>query len=837
MRKLILCVVAILISRHVYCSPENALEVITRFDPSLSERVKIVSVEAPADGCPYYRTSAQDGVLTIEASSAVAACKGFYDYIRRNGLGIRTWSGKRFSDGPLPDEAVVEKRSPVQLHYYMNVVTFGYSSAFWDWPRWQEEIDYMALHGYDMPLALCANEAIAIRVWRQLGLTQEEIDEFYTGPAFLPWQRMGNIINHDGPLPPSWHEQQIALQHKILDRLAELDMTPILPAFAGFVPRGIQRIYPDVKISELSWAGFGPNQRAWLLSPEDELFVKIGNLFIQEWEKEFGKGKYYLADSFNEMSLPVDPNDKEAKNALLTRYGDAIYRSIAQVNPDAIWTIQGWMFGFHRQEWTPDAVRALGAKVPDDKLLFLDLAVNYNVFAWNTSFNCDFFEGFFGKKWIYSTIPNMGGRSMHTGNMDFFANGHLQVLQSANRGNLVGIGTAPEGIENNEMLYEIVADGGWNREEMDVDDWLEQYAVARFGAYPEALRESYSLLRKSFYNNFNAPDSFIWQFRPGRSRGGALDFSTYLQAIEKFLEAGESLREQPLYRADALEFSAMYLGVAMESLAEQMAGAANANDMEQLSRLFTRFQEQAMRMDALLELHPTLRVQRWIDFARAYGETQVLKDYYEADARRLVTVWGPPLTDYARKNWSGMIRDYYLPRWELWYENTLTGESIDYTECENRFVYSTHLSAPLPIEGDYWETCRQWIADGAALIEQNVPEDSNRIAAIAARNLTDAENTFEIPCDQSLIRSMTGVVFSHDQKDAVYEISEIKLILDGTVALQYSKRFQVGNGEEKKIIPLDATNTTGGNNSCVLSITIRKISGSDGECRISLQQN
>ena len=176
MRKLILCVVAILISRHVYCSPENALEVITRFDPSLSERVKIVSVEAPADGCPYYRTSAQDGVLTIEASSSVAACKGFYDYIRRNGLGIRTWSGKRFSDGPLPDEAVVEKRSPVQLHYYMNVVTFGYSSAFWDWPRWQEEIDYMALHGYDMPLALCANEAIAIRVWRQLGLTQEEID-------------------------------------------------------------------------------------------------------------------------------------------------------------------------------------------------------------------------------------------------------------------------------------------------------------------------------------------------------------------------------------------------------------------------------------------------------------------------------------------------------------------------------------------------------------------------------------------------------------------------------------------------------------------------------------
>ena len=35
----------------------------------------------------------------------------------------------------------------------MNVCTFGYSYAHWDWKRWEREIDWMALNGINMPLA------------------------------------------------------------------------------------------------------------------------------------------------------------------------------------------------------------------------------------------------------------------------------------------------------------------------------------------------------------------------------------------------------------------------------------------------------------------------------------------------------------------------------------------------------------------------------------------------------------------------------------------------------------------------------------------------------------
>lgn len=104
-----------------------------------------------------------------------------------------------------------------------------------------------------------------------LGLTQLEIDEYFTGPAFLAWGRMGNLHTWGGPLPRAWHLKQLYLevvdgrhgkggwsrchvasglglthrlplsQHRILDRMRALGMTPVLPAFAGHVPKAITR--------------------------------------------------------------------------------------------------------------------------------------------------------------------------------------------------------------------------------------------------------------------------------------------------------------------------------------------------------------------------------------------------------------------------------------------------------------------------------------------------------------------------------------------------------------------------------------------------------------------
>lgn len=57
---------------------------------------------------------------------------------------------------------------------------------------------------------------------------------------------MGNIHGWGGPLPDSWKEKQLALQHQILKRMRSLGMIPVLPGFAGHVPEALGKLYPNV---------------------------------------------------------------------------------------------------------------------------------------------------------------------------------------------------------------------------------------------------------------------------------------------------------------------------------------------------------------------------------------------------------------------------------------------------------------------------------------------------------------------------------------------------------------------------------------------------------------
>ena len=361
------------------------------------------------------------------------------------------------------------------------------------------------------------------------GLTDEEIADYFVGPAHFPWMRMGNISGIDGPLPLEWHEGQIALQHKILDRMRSLGMKPICPGFAGFLPKSMKRLFPDIELIETSWCDGAFHN--WMLSPQDPLFTRIGQMFIEEWEKEFGKNDYYIVDSFNEMDIPFPPKGTDERYALLAEYGEKVYSSIKAGNPDAVWVMQGWMFGYQRHIWDYETLQSLVSKVPNDKMLLLDLAVDYNRCFWKTEVNWEFYKGMFGKEWVYSVIPNMGGKSGLTGVLAVYANGRLDALNSANRGNLVGYGMAPEGLENNEVVYELICDAGWNTEKIDVTEWLRNYSLCRYGKVTDEVMEYWKGLQQSVYGSFTDHPRYNWQFRPGTVRKGSIHANDALKQL------------------------------------------------------------------------------------------------------------------------------------------------------------------------------------------------------------------------------------------------------------------------------------------------------------------
>lgn len=777
------------------------------------------------DGCDIFETSVNKGKLTVKGSSEVALCRGFYNYVKSQNAGICSWSGNRLElPRKLADAPATRVVSPFKNHYYFNVVTYGYTMPYWDWERWEKEIDWMALHGVDMPLALVANEAISARVWKKLGLTDEEIDNYFVGPAHFPWMRMGNISGIDGPLPQSWHTEQVELQHKILGRMKALDMNPICPGFAGFVPQAMKRLYPDIKILETSWCG--GEFHNWMLSPDEELFRKIGQMFIEEWEKEFGKNGHYIVDSFNEMEIPFPPKGSQERYDLLANYGDEVYSSIKAGNPDAVWVMQGWMFGYQRNIWDYETLQALVSKVPDDKMMLLDLAEDYNHLFWKNGANWDFYKGFYNKEWVYSVIPNMGGKSGLTGDLEFYANGRLEALRSSNKGRLTGYGMAPEGIENNEILYELISDGGWTAQKIEVNKWLENYSLCRYGQVTPQIMSFWEGLRKSVYGSFTDHPRYNWQFRPGTVHKGSINANDdFYAGLESLAQAAPAFKNSPLFIADMAEMTAHYLGGKMEILVQAINRYYLEGETEKAVAMEAQFIELAQGMDKVLASHPTLRLDQWLEYSRKHGGN-ALKDYYERNARRIVTIWGPPVDDYSARIWSGLIRDYYLPRWKHYFEVRKTGQPFDYAKWELDWVQNkTGLSASQPFEDVIGASLR--LIDQAkgitpALLDFGTEEELG-IWTPSDVSTEWKEISWTIPV--SKLPSLKGVRFQYVRGKNKLMIQDVILEMDGVEVCRTTHPGEAGGANVNNVYRFAVPQGATGNNACTLRAKVKSEGG------------
>lgn len=653
---------------------QPALELIERQIGSRAVDIRLEEI-APENGKETFEIEAENGILTLRGSSPVAICYAFHTYLREACSSMKTWSGEHV-DWPAswPDYPLKKQTTPYDYRYFLNVCTFGYTAPYWDWERWEKEIDWMALRGVNMPLATVASEAIAERVWLRMGFQKEEIRAFFTGPAHLPWHRMGNLNSWDGPLSENWQEEQIKLQHKILDRMRRLGMEPIAPAFAGFVPDAFVKQHPEISFKHLEWGGFEEKYNAYVLPPETPYFQEIGKMFIEEWEKEFGKNTYYLSDSFNEMKLPVAEGDKEGKHKLLAQYGESIYRSIVAGNPDAIWVTQGWTFGYQHDFWDRESLQALLSRVPDDKMVIIDLGNDYPKWVWGTEQTWKTHDGFYGKKWIFSYVPNFGGKTPMTGDLHMYATSSAEALHSENAGHLIGFGSAPEGLENNEVVYELLADMGWTGDSIDLDSWLPVYCKARYGGCPAAMDSAWHLFEQTAYSSLYSYPRFTWQtVIPDSRRESKIDVSdAFLQGVELFLSCADSLDASQLYVNDAIEYASYYLAAkADESYKQALKEDSLGNRVAAMQQL-DKAVDILLEVDRLLASHPLYRLEEWVELARDWGDAESEKNAYEANAKRLITTWGGFQEDYAARFWSGLIKDYYIPRMKLYFSEQRT---------------------------------------------------------------------------------------------------------------------------------------------------------------------
>jgi alpha-N-acetylglucosaminidase len=679
---------------------------------------------APQADHMVYELAASGGAVSIKGSSAVAICRAAYAYLRKACNSMVTWSGQNLAlPARLPDHAPERVVCPYRFVQYYNVCTFGYSTPFWNWERWQRELDWMALHGVTIPLALDGQEAIWQRVWTAMGLTQAELDRFSTGPAHLPWHRMGNINYFNGPLPQGWIDQKRELQKKILDRMRELGMTPVVPTFSGYVPQGFKRVYPDARTFTLLWSP--EYQRSiplqtvtFFLDPrESTLFKEIGRRFIQEYKREFGVGEYYLADPFNEMKVPVT---EEHRLEELAKYGRTIYESIQAGDPDGKWALQDWLFE-DVAFWDPESVKAFLSQVPSDRMLIIDYGNDmFSDEAGRTSAQQIWKsnQAYFGKPWIFAMAHTFGGNNNVKGNLAFIDSQAAEVLASPEKGNLVGWGMCPEGIQTNEVVYELMTDIGWRDHHISLQNWIVDYCRARYGDCPPAMTEAWKLLLQSAYSAHSYSSRHAWQRRPSlEPKPIAVDTGpVFQQAVDKFISCADQLKSSELYRHDLIEFVGQSAGGSVDRHLVEACQAHTSGQHDVRDRKAQESLDMLLRIDAIMNLRKDRRLETWSNDARSWGRSPDEAVYYDCNARLLITFWGwRELEDYASRVWSGLIRDYYVGRWRTFFQGLKSGalESLDVWE-QTWLSNPYSPSQPLPVAdlaseaSEMLQVCKRW---------------------------------------------------------------------------------------------------------------------------------
>ena len=678
--------------------------------------VKIVPQQQ--DGKDWFAYYTEDGKVVLEGSNGVSVASALNHYLKENCGWHLSWCGKQEvlpQTLPLPTDKVM-KVSPYKYRYYLNYCTFNYSMSWWDFDRWQKEIDFMALNGINMPLALTGQNSVWQRVYRKLGFTDEELETFFSGPAYFNWFWMGNLDGWGGPLPQSFMDDHEALQKKILFAERTLGMTPVLPAFTGHVPPTFEQKFPDVKVRKTEWVNF---PEVSILDPEEELFTEIGKMFIQEQTELYGTDHFYSADTFNENTPPT--ND----STYLAQMSAKVYSAMQDVDPDAIWVMQGWLFYHERDFWGEPEIKALLGAIPDDRMIILDLWSERHP-VWKRT------NAYYGKPWIWCMLHNFGQNINMSGNATSVANDPANALVDPNAGNMSGIGLTMEGIGQNPMVYALMLENVWRDKPIDNDEFIKSYLTQRYGSCPENAYKAWQIIMASAYENTvnNGGQESIITGRPNFkvNPGGTTNTKAHyhkadlIKAWQLLISCTEELGASDGFRYDLVDVTRQVLADYASILQQNVASMYLSGDLAGFKTTSDEFLGLIDDMDKLLGTRSEFLLGKWLSDARNIGHTQQEKDIYEHNARNQITLWGNKdcrIRDYACKHWNGMMSGFYKPRWERFFDTVSAAirQGVEYDE--KSFVEASkewewewtlgHEEYPDEPEGsEIEECCRIW---------------------------------------------------------------------------------------------------------------------------------
>lgn len=714
MKKLLLIVSLLFILPRAYSRPIDDL--LDRIGGKGTHK-RFVTAVIPADGGgEYFTISSEHGRPKIVGDSHLSIAAGIHWYLKYHAGVFLTWNNLTTdlsaTELPLPAQDETHSTS-LAYRYYLNYCTYSYSMAFWDWERWEKEIDWMALHGINMPLALTGTEV----VWRnvltkKLGYTKKEADEFIAGPGFQAWFLMNNLEGWGGPNPDRWYAQQEALQKKIVARMRELGIEPVLAGYSGMVPSDIGS-KKGWKIADPGkWCSF---QRPGFLLPTDPNFNEMAKYYYDEMRELYGTSRYYSMDPFHEggsvAGVDLDAAFKAVYRAMVSYCG--------RISTPK-WVIQSWQENPRRE--------ALNALEPGT-LIVLDLFADAQR-KWSD------WDGFRRSdtgdrhEFAFCVLNNFGGRTGMHGRLektitDFFEARERYPLT------MKGVGITMEGIENNPVVYELALELAWRTPETGIDEWIGDYARYRYGRFTPESARAWQLLAGGIYacpTGQQGVSESVLCARPSLKGDKVSTWSTTriyydpagVREAARLLLSQSDVLSGANYAYDVVDITRQTLADYAYGLLAEIREAHTDGYAERRNDLIERFLGVIVDQDRLLNTVPDFMLGRWIGSARRLGKTRAQKNLYEKNARLQITTWGPEasanaggLHDYSNREWGGLLKDFYLMRWTAYFDALKSGRpapnAAAFFEMEYQWASTPTTRAPYPAipQGDPIQTAKE----------------------------------------------------------------------------------------------------------------------------------
>lgn len=403
---------------------------------------------------------------------------------------------------------------------------------------------------------------------------------------------------------------------------------------------------------------------------------------------------------------------------------------MALADTDATWLMMTWIYYFEKEHWTLPRIEAFLKAVPDSKLMLLDYYCE-KAEVWKMT------NSYFGKPFIWCYLGNFGGNTMLTGNLQTIHDSLENALQH-NKANLVGIGSTLEGFVNNPQMFEYVFEKAWSSSETYPEQWISHWANRRVGIKDANVQEAWRLLHKNVYvSPSELGQATLTNARPTLEGSGnwttnpaiAYDNTILFHAWKALLLAKPKNRNA--YRYDLVNIGRQVLGNHFLNVRDAFTKAYRSQNLTELKKQGNSLLEILADMEALTSCHKSFLLGKWLEEAKKMGITPAEKQYYEKNARTLLTTWGTQgqsLNDYGNRTWVGLLKGYYTPRWKMFVEGVIDAtkhrQAFDekafhrkVTQFEWEWTSQKELYNSRP-KGDAFQLSQQLIKKYQAAIQQ-----------------------------------------------------------------------------------------------------------------------